>query len=145
MTSNNKTQSFGQQIKQHMIAIISMIIAITSLSYNTWRNEVTEHNRNVRTSSFEILKSLADLQLLVDSAYYDKTPLDNIRGWRFVLYINDLSKTVNVAVESDAAQLHNLWGDHWQHLETKSDSNEQVNKAIEEVRSEVLSTLNELD
>lgn len=38
-----------------LISVISLIIAISALGYNTWRNELTEHNRNIRASGFEAL------------------------------------------------------------------------------------------
>lgn len=40
--------SFKDQVRSNIVAIISLLLAILGLSYNTWRNEITEHNRNVR-------------------------------------------------------------------------------------------------
>ena len=34
--------SLKNQFKRHFIAIISLLIAIVALSYDTWRNEETE-------------------------------------------------------------------------------------------------------
>ena len=50
-----------QQLRDNAVALISLAVAISSLSYNTWRNERTEANRNVRTATFELLMRLADL------------------------------------------------------------------------------------
>jgi len=33
------------QIKNNLLAIISLVVAFSALGYNTWRNELTEHNR----------------------------------------------------------------------------------------------------
>lgn len=44
-----------QQLRNNAVALISLAVAIGSLGYNTWRNERTEHNRNVRTAAFELL------------------------------------------------------------------------------------------
>ncbi len=34
------------QIKKNTLAFVSLLIAMTSLLYATWRNENTEYNRN---------------------------------------------------------------------------------------------------
>ena len=46
-----------QQLRNNSVALISLVVALTSLAYNTWRNERTEHNRNIRTAS-EVEKQL---------------------------------------------------------------------------------------
>jgi len=53
-------------------ALISLVVALGSLTYNTWRNERTEHNRNVRTAAFELLTKLAELERVVFLAQYDR-------------------------------------------------------------------------
>jgi hypothetical protein len=37
------------QIGRHSVALISLLVALSSLAYNTWRNEQTEENRNIRS------------------------------------------------------------------------------------------------
>jgi hypothetical protein len=37
-----------KQIQNNAVALISLFIAVGSLGYNTWRNETTEEQRNVR-------------------------------------------------------------------------------------------------
>src|SRR5437870_11232020 len=46
------------QIKANIVAIASIIVALTGMGYNTWRNEKTEINHNVRAATFETLKNL---------------------------------------------------------------------------------------
>ena len=60
------------QFKRHFIAIISLLIAIVALSYDTWRNEETEKNRNIRVAGFEVLKNLSELQFAVNNLTYEK-------------------------------------------------------------------------
>jgi len=48
-------QNVGQQVRSNAVALISLAVALTALSYNTWRNERTEHNRNIRVAAFEVL------------------------------------------------------------------------------------------
>ena len=57
-----------KQLKNNVLAVVSIIIAIMALSYNSWRNEVSESNRNQRAAGFEIMREAAHLQLLVDRA-----------------------------------------------------------------------------
>ena len=63
---------FVKQLQRNTVALISILIAVSSLSYNTWRNEKTETNRNQRVAAFEILLKLGELQQVVFHHYYDK-------------------------------------------------------------------------
>ena len=62
----------ASHLRQHMLSIISLVVALNALSYNTYRNELTEVYRNIRYADFELLKELSQLQLLIDYAHYDK-------------------------------------------------------------------------
>jgi len=42
------------QLRNNSLSIISLVIAISALSYNTYRNELTEVNRNIRSAGFEV-------------------------------------------------------------------------------------------
>jgi len=91
-----------QQIRTNLVAIISLMLALLSLSYNTWRNEVTEHNRNVREAGFEVLVTLGELHEIIFFLHYDK---DAVRGnprlgWTKVLLVNDLATIMPGVTES---------------------------------------------
>jgi len=58
------SSTFKEQVRRNMVALISLAIAVTGLGYNTWRNEASEHNRNQRLVSIELLLMLGDLQQL---------------------------------------------------------------------------------
>ena len=49
------SEKIRKQLQHHLVALISLFIAVSSLSYNTWRNEKSEYNRNQRWASFEVL------------------------------------------------------------------------------------------
>jgi hypothetical protein len=104
--------SLRQQLRNNLVALISLAVALGGLSYNTWRNERTEQNRNVRTAAFEILTRLADLERVVFLAQYDRdTRGGNPRiGWTYVLTIRDLSVVVPGPVSGGAAELQKVWG-----------------------------------
>jgi hypothetical protein len=61
----NANLDFIDQIRRNAVALISLIIAVSSLSYNTWRNEKTEDNRNQRLAAFEVLLKLNELQQVI--------------------------------------------------------------------------------
>ncbi|MGI9248195.1 MAG: hypothetical protein ACR2QI_04230, partial [Woeseiaceae bacterium] len=61
----SKTVRLREQFQRNAVALISLVIAISSLGYNTWRNEASEYNRNQRLISIEILRNLGDLQQVV--------------------------------------------------------------------------------
>ena len=51
------------QIRPNAVALISLFVALTSVTYSTWRNERTEYNRNVRAATFQMLTKLADFEV----------------------------------------------------------------------------------
>src|SRR5215469_8001527 len=89
--------SFGSQIHNNIVALISLATALTALSYAYLRDERSEANRNVRAASFQLLMEVEQLRLIVDYAHYqqDKERGNPIMGWPHVLLIRDLSKLVN--------------------------------------------------
>ena len=58
------------QIHRKAVALISLVIAVSSLGYNTWRNETTEAQRNIRHAAFRVLESLGELQEVADYRHY---------------------------------------------------------------------------
>ena len=85
--------SFIEQLRRNAVALISLVIAITSLGYNTWRNEHSEENRNQRDASFQVLLKLGELDELINYVHYDcnLTFRGNTKsGWAIVQAIEDL-------------------------------------------------------
>ena len=58
------TRNIKKQVRRNAVALISLVVAITSIGYNTWSNEHSEFNRNQRQASFQILLTLGELQEL---------------------------------------------------------------------------------
>ncbi|HBS27331.1 MAG TPA: hypothetical protein DD827_09455 [Gammaproteobacteria bacterium] len=63
--------SILRQIQNNSLAIISLVVAFSALGYNTWRNELTESNRNIRMAGFEMLLHIGELQKTTYLAHYD--------------------------------------------------------------------------
>jgi len=56
------------QLRDNMVALISLIIALSALGYTTWRNELTERNRNIQDAGFELLAQIGSLQQMMSAA-----------------------------------------------------------------------------
>ena len=140
--------SFKEQVRRNSVALISLFVAVSSLSYNTWRNERSEYNRNQRVSSFEVLLKLGDLQQLVFHNHYDHDSKDkgNPRtGWALVLTIQDLSTVLESPVPDSSKVLVGVWGDHWSQLGDSQGSADAILSSIENVRADTLALLGDLD
>ena len=135
------------QVRTNAVAIISLVVALSSFSYSTWRNERTEHNRTLRQSSFELLTSLGELQQVVYHAHYDHDrDRGNPRtGWVYVQTINDFSAAMPGPVPAAAQQLLAVWRDHWEALGVRDADAELIADAIDRCRSEVLAVLRSLN
>ena len=136
-----------EQLRNNVVALTSMLIALSSLSYNTWRNERTEHNRNIRAASFEILTKLAEFERVVFLAHYDRDEANgNPRtGWTYVIVINDLAQVVPGAVQPRAAALRDTWRANWEGLGKDGDAAiDRIDHDITGVREVTLETLRSL-
>jgi hypothetical protein len=137
-----------EQIRRNAVALISLVIAITSLSYNTWRNEASESNRTQRLVALEVLMKLGDLQQLVWHHHYDKDfeGKGNLRtGWTLVIVIRDISQVLAGSVAESTGELHATWDDHSAQLDTSVDAKNAIIESIEVVRSDALQLLRDLD
>ena len=87
-----------QQLRDNLVALTSLAIALAALGYNTWRNERTERNRNIRVAGIELLQEIGSLQQIIFYAHYaeDDQRGDPRMGWADVLTINDLATGVYV-------------------------------------------------
>ena len=96
-----------EQLRSNTVAIVSPFAAFSALSYNTWRNEATERNRNIRTAGFELLSEIGLLQQIVFYAHYNQGDQrgDACMGWADVLTISDLAALMPAAVGRDAEAL----------------------------------------
>jgi hypothetical protein len=135
----NKQYSIGRQIQQNLLAIISLAVAISALGYNTWRNETTEVNRNIRLASFEILVQLAKLQIITDHAHYgnNKEMGNPITGWGHVAMVEDLSFLMPEPLPDMAINLKQVWQANWEGLASNQKSEAKITEAISNMREMV--------
>lgn len=136
------------QLQRNTVAIISLVVALTSLGYNTWRNEQTENNRNQRFASFMLLSKLNELQQLVFHRRYDPELADkgNPRtGWTYILTIKDLSQVLPPPLPAKAENLSVTWSVHWENIESDQTSTENILAELDEMRNETLTLLKSLN
>jgi hypothetical protein len=135
-----------RQIRVNAVAIISLVVAIAGLSYNTWRNERTEYNRNVRVAAFETLKNLGELQILVEYAYFHKNRErgDPVQGNGRVIYIRDLAQLLPEPGPRDMERLWIAWRDNSEQLASEEASMVRITDEIQRLRLTVLELLTRL-
>ena len=138
---------FREQLQRNAVALISLVVAVTSLGYNTWRNEASEHNRNQRLVSIEILRNLGDLREVVLYGHYggDDERGQPKTGWALVLTIRDLSMALDDPLPESGTRLWRTWDEHFDALGSDIERVEQINAAIEAVRKDTHALLQSLD
>lgn len=147
MNSKN-AKSIWNQLRRNAVALISLVVALSALGYNTWRNEKSEENRNHRQAAFEILLKLNELQQVVFHRRYDKDDTDkgNPRlGWTIVLTIRDLSQLLDPPLPGMAGGLRVTWGDNWEDLGEDQASVDAVLESVDGMRDETLRLLRSLE
>lgn len=135
------------QVKRNVVALISLAVALVGLTYNTWRNELTEHNRNLRAAGFEMILTIGELQQIVFFSHYDRDEeRGNPRaGWTRVLLLDDLAEIMPDHVEAATDQLRATWNEDWAALGRQDAAEARVSAAIDRVREETLEALADLD
>ncbi|MBC7944611.1 MAG: hypothetical protein H7X91_04985 [Burkholderiales bacterium] len=141
-----RTSSIADQLKAHSVAIISLVVALSGLAYNSWRDAVVEENRSIRIAAFEVLKNLGELQLIADYAHYqkDRKMGNPITGWGRALLIRDLSRVIPEPVPETADRLLQTWRENWEQLEDDEAASVRVNAHIAKTREAVLLALQRL-
>ncbi|MFQ5633741.1 MAG: hypothetical protein ACE5G3_00225 [Gammaproteobacteria bacterium] len=139
--------TFSEQIKRNSLAVISLLVALTALSYNTWRNEQTEENRNIRQAGFEMLLHISELQRITYLAHFDKDRQagNPRRGWVEILVLQDLAKLMPASERMRAAALHETWEANWSGLGSRDEAVEAIDAAIEDLRGDIADVLESLD
>ena len=138
----------SKRIKVYQItAILSILLTLSGFSYNVYRLEQSEINSNIRTSSFEMIKELANLEQIVYAAFYEQDKiLGNPRtGWVKVGIITDLSIICFNEKSMETKQLVKTWENNWPSINTSQQSVEKIIKSIDKVREKIRTVLQNLN
>ena len=135
-----------RQLRDNLVAITSLAVAVSALSYNTWRNERTERNRNVRVAGIELLQEIGSLQQIIFYAHYAEGDArgDPRMGWADVLTIQDLATMMPPDVEREAGELRAAWEANADGLLDDEGAFLRIDGAIEEFRQAALAELRAL-
>jgi hypothetical protein len=135
-----------RQIKVNIVAIVSVMVALTGLAYNTYRNERTEHNRNTRIAAFEALKTLGETQVIVEYAHFKKNRQlgDPVQGVARAQYIRDLSRLLPPPAPDDAERLWAAWRDNADKVESDTEAMIAITDEIQRLRLTLLEYLEQL-
>jgi hypothetical protein len=114
-------------------------VAVSTLGYSAWRQELTENNRSQREAAFAKLRTAEELQSVVDFAHYDGN-LDAghpIKGWGKVLYLRDLGIVMPAPVQARTRDLQQVWARDWEALKHDEVAAQRITASIEALRGEV--------
>ncbi len=141
-----KITTITNQIRNNLIAIISLFIAITALFYNTWRNEQTEKNRNTRAAAFEVLMELGELQNIINYSHYlhDKKLGNPFLGWGHIALISDLGQLLPNPAPDHVKALTKVWDENWEKIPSDEAATNNITNEIDHSRESVLTILRQL-
>jgi hypothetical protein len=131
-----------------ILAFVSIAVALIGLAYNTWRNESTEAQRNVRQACFIILEESAALQQLVQIRFYgaDQSSSTWVAAWGKASLIRDLGMLAPSRTGQEAQTVFNAWSKHAKAIDQRNPlAEDEVSDAIERLRRQTLQDLRELD
>jgi hypothetical protein len=136
----------SRQIRDNLVAITSLVVALSALGYNTWRNERTERNRNVRVAGIEMLKEIGSLQETVFYAHFTEGDQrgDPRMGWADVLTLNDLAVLMPAEVAREAKELRAVWEADAEGLVDDEAAFQRIDGAIDELRQVTIASLGDL-
>jgi hypothetical protein len=131
------------QLRNNAIAILSLIVALSSFSYTAWRTERSEKNRTTRQAAFEMLVALGEMKQVVYHGHYDH---DSVRGnprtgWVYVETIRDFSSAMPPPVPAKAEALMQSWQKHWEGIGTRDTDADAVTDALDDCRAAVVQSI----
>ena len=134
------------QLRNNSVAIISLVVALSGLGYNTWRNESTEANKNVRDAGLFMMKEITKLQEVVFYARYDDDERGDVKtGWVHVLAIKDISYAMPDSVQKSAENLSQVWSEHSNGLSAEQIASYQaVDESIDAIKAQIVNSIRDL-
>ncbi|MEJ8569433.1 hypothetical protein [Elongatibacter sediminis] len=157
-------ETLAEQFRRNSVALISLLIAVTALAYNTWRNETSEEQRNIRHAAFRVLEALGTLQQVVDARFYFRDSLAADRLTRAELHLSgygnaalsrDLMSLMPEPAASAGTRLHTDWLAHFEsvddvgaggkHTPEAVTAEAELRESLDHARSAVLQVIGTLE
>lgn len=121
-----------------------LLIAIATLVYSGYRAELNQENQTARSAGFEVLKALNTLQMIADAhRYTPNTAPSYLDGWTQILLIDDLADFIAPSVENKAEDLHTVWQENLDQLNS-DEANEEITNAIKTTRTSLKEAIQNL-
>ena len=142
------SQSIAERIRRNSVAIISLIVAVSSLAYNTYRNELTESNRTIRQAGFEMISELSKLQQVMLFARYDQ---QDERGYTTIarshmLALQDLSLAMPKNIQEQTKKLFKTWQANYQEISHTDDSEyKMIDADIDLIKDKIIASISKLN
>lgn len=139
--------SLREQFRNNWLALLSLVIALFGLGYNTYRNETTERQRNVRDAGFVVLGALGELQQLADTRFFggERSQANRIAIWGRVVLVRDVSELVSASAKSRGDELFETWSGNAAAFDDGDAAAEKAfADATRKARSQVLADLRRL-
>lgn len=152
-------RSLGEQFSRHSVALVSLLVALIALGYNTWRNETTEAQRNTRHAAFRVLEALGEVQEVVDYRHYylpwaegpGVEAESRLRGYGNVAMVRDLTSLMPAPAPGAGERLFDTWQQaanrlddidiDGRHTAEATAAEQQLTATIRDVRAAVLEVL----
>lgn len=134
-------------VRQNLLVLLSLAVALFGLGYNTWRNETTEGQRNIRDAGFIVLRALGELQELADARFYGgrKNETNRIAIWGRVVLIRDIAELVSDQSKQRADALYATWSEQAQAFDAGDpEAEKRFADATRQARAQVLTDLRAL-
>ncbi len=126
------------------VPVMMLLIAVATLVYSGYRAELNQENQTARSAGFEVLKALNTLQMIADAhRYTPKRAPSYLEGWTQILLIDDLSDFIAPSVEIKAEDLHTVWQENLDRLDS-DEANEEITDAIKTTRTSLKEAIQNL-
>ena len=135
------------QLRDHAIALISLVVALGGFTFTAWRMQRSEYNLTTRDAAFQMLGTLGAMKQVVYHGHYDhdKVGGNPCTGWVYVETIRDFGSAMPPPVPAKAEALLQSWQKHWEGIGTKDEDADAITDALDECREAVVQTLRSLD
>ncbi|MBP6751218.1 MAG: hypothetical protein KA144_16415 [Xanthomonadaceae bacterium] len=137
-----------RDVSGRALALIALAVALTGMAYNTWRNETSEAQRNVRQACFMLLEESAALQQIVDLRFggHDRSKSSWASAWGKATLIRDLGELAPSRTGQEAQHVYEIWSQRAHQIDERNPlAEDELSDAIERMRRQTLEDLRGLD
>ncbi|MCC7247437.1 MAG: hypothetical protein IT473_02330 [Lysobacter sp.] len=137
-----------RDVSGRALALIALAVALTGMAYNTWRNETSEAQRNVRQACFMLLEESAALQQIVDLRFggHDRSKSSWASAWGKATLIRDLGELAPPRTGQEAQHVYEIWSQRAHQIDERNPlAEDELSDAIERMRRQTLEDLRGLD